>query len=569
MRMRPPPVARTGLAGLALALAGAAPLLHAQTPSAGNPLSQLPAPAPIPQPAAVAPQVELRAPAGPSGSALDRALTPTRFDIEGVDALAFADVARRFTALVGRPTTVGQLVAIANELSTLYKDSGLPLSFVYVPDQRFEGGVVRIVAVEGYIASVRIEGDAGPATPKLRAMAERLTQERPLRLATFERVTQLLARLPGLRVSAEASMPGSTDGATALVLKVQREPYNVSVGADLRQPTSRAVLSGVWNDPLLPGSQLNASTLLGDLRREKLLTLGYSQLVGTDGLTLKAQATAYNGYPDKRAQEGAPLERYNTNRRVELSASYPLMLSARSSLTLNGGFYGVDNTDDYRVPATGLRLIDQARVRALFAQLAYADAQPDRSRSASLLLARGIDGLGASTELRSNVPGLSGPGTSKLDFTRLTLDASQRDRFANRWGTAFGLGAQYSPDSLAASERIAFGGARFGRGYAAGDGAGDSGWGLSAELNRAFPLDMVWLRQVEPYLLLEAAHVSTKLGQPVPRSLRSVALGVRLTDAKHYNLDLAVAKPTGDPAVDNPERKVRLSVQLSYQLAAP
>ena len=552
--------------GLALALAGTVSTLYAQTP-AGNPLSQLPAPAPVPSPAEPAPQVDVRTPAGPAAGRLAQSFVPTRFDIEGVNALAFADVARRFAPLVGKPTTPAQLVAVAAEVTTAYKDGGLPLSFVYIPDQSFAGGVVRVVAVEGYIASVRIEGDAGPAEPKLREMAERLLADRPMRLANFERVTQLLTRLPGLSVAAEASMPGTTDGATALVLKVKRQPYNVSVGADLRQPTSRAVLTGVWNDPLLAGSQLSASTLLGNYSREKLLTLGYSQLVGSDGLTLKAQATRYDGYPDQRYGEGAPLERRNDNRRVELSAAYPLLLNARTSVTLSGGLYGVDNTDDYRVPATGVTLTDQTRVRALFAQLAYADAQPERARSASLMLAHGLDALGASATLRSNVPALSGPGSSKLDFTRLSLDASQRDRFASQWGTAFGVGAQYSPHSLAASERVAFGGARFGRGYAAGDGAGDSGWGVSAELNRAFRTDGQWLKQVEPYLLLEAARVSTRLGRPSPEQLRSVALGIRLTDAKHYNLDLAVAKPTGDASIDNPQRKVRLSVQLSYQLA--
>ena len=49
-------------------------------------------------------------------------------------------------------------------------------------------------------------------------------------------------------------------------------------------------------------------------------------------------------------------------------------------------------------------------------------------------------------------------------------------------------------------------------------------------------------------------------------SLRSVALGVRLSDARHYSLDLAVAKPTGDAALNNPQRDVRVSLLLSYQL---
>lgn len=551
---------------VAMALATVTTGLHAQS-GGGNPLDQLPSSRPLEPGPAPRTTVDVQTPAGPAEPRLARSVTPTRFDIEGVQAIPFAEVANLFAPLAGQPVTVERLVALSRDATALYRERGHPLSFVFVPDQTFDGGVVRIVAVEGYIASVRIEGDTGAAEPKLRQIAERLQAERPLTQANFERVTQLLARLPGVKVDATASLPQTTDGATVLVLKVKRQPYNVSVGADLRQPTSRAVLSGVINDPFWSGGQLSASTLLGKFEREKLLTVGYTQLVGADGLQLKTSFSNYRGYPDEQLGRGAELERFNTNRRLELSASYPLYLSARSSLTLNGGFYAVDNVDDYRESATGGRLTDDTRVRALFAQLAYADAQPDRSRSASVLLAQGLDGAGASAEVRSNINGLSGPGAARLDFTRIAVDASQRDRFANQWGTGVSFGAQYSGHTLASSERVSFGGPRFGRGYAAGDAAGDSGWGVGLEVNRLFKYEGSWLKQIEPYLLVEAARVSTREGTPAPEKLGSVALGVRLSDARYYSLDVAIAKPTGDPAATNPARKPRLSLMLTYQLS--
>ncbi|WP_082754767.1 ShlB/FhaC/HecB family hemolysin secretion/activation protein [Variovorax sp. PAMC 28711] len=562
----PHPMRRVSVV-VALALATTATGLHAQS-GGGNPLDQLPATRPLQPVPPPRTTVDVQAPAGPAEAKLARSVTPSRFDIEGVNAIPFADVANLFAPLAGQPVTVARLVALSRDATALYRERGHPLSFVFVPDQSFDGGVVRVVAVEGYIASVRIEGDSGAAEPKLREIAERLQADRPLSQATFERVTQLLARLPGVKVDATASLPETTDGATVLVLKVKRQPYNVSLGADVRQPTPRAVLSGVLNDPFGSGGQLSASTLLGNFEREKLLTLGYTQLVGADGLQLKTSFSTYRGYPDEQLGRGEPLERFNTNRRFELSASYPLYLSARSSVTLNGGFYAVDNVDDYRERSTGGRLADDTRVRALFAQLAYADAQPDRSRSASVLVAQGIDGVGAQAEVRSNIAGLSGPGSASLDFTRIAFDASQRDRFANQWGTGVSFGAQYSGHTLAASERISFGGARFGRGYAAGDAAGDAGWGVGLELNRLFKFDGVWLNQVEPYLLVEAARVSNHVGTPAPEKLRSVALGVRLSDSRYYSVDIAVAKPTGDASATNPARKPRLSLMLSYQLAA-
>lgn len=553
-----------------LGMAGYAGLLHAQAAAPGNPLDHLPAPQAVPLPPGATPgtRVTVQPPPGAGVERMAQVVRPTRIDIEGVESLPFEEIASRFAPLAGQPVTMARLVEVANGATALYRERGHPLSFVFVPEQDFAGGVVRVVAVEGFIAEIRIEGDAGNAEPKLREIAQRLTAEKPLKLESFERITQLLTRMPGLRVEATAALPASTGGATTLLVKVRREPYNTSINADLRQPTPRAVLQGVWNDPIASGSQVGASTLLGNYAREKLLTLGYSQLVGNDGLTLKAALSSYRGYPDEAMGPGAAIERFNTNRRLDLSAGYPLRLTARSSLTLSAGFYGVDNIDTYRAPATGRQLADDTRVRAVFAQLAYADAQPDRSRSAGVMLAQGLRGAGAAASTSSNVAGLAGINPARLDFTRVTVDASQRDRHASGWGTAVAFGAQYSPHTLAASERISFGGTRFGRGYATGDAAGDSGWGVSGEVNRLFALDTAWLRQVEPYVLVEAARVAVRQGQAAPSNLHSVALGVRFSDNRHYSLDLAVAKPAGDASASNPARKTRFTVLLTYQLKA-
>jgi hemolysin activation/secretion protein len=552
----------------ALALCTAVAALHAQgRPGGGNPLDQLPTPVATPALAPVQLQVEGQAPAGAAVGRADRTVTPSRFDIEGVTAIPFADVAHLFSSMAHQNVAVGRLVAVAAEATALYRASGHPLSFVFVPAQDFKDGVVRVVAVEGFIASVRIEGDAGPAESKLREFTQRLMREHPLKMASFERVSQLLTRVPGITLTAEAALPAGTDGATELVLKVKRQPYNVSLGADLRKPTPRAVLNGVLNDPLVPGGQLSASTLLSNFSKEKLATLGYTQLVGSDGLVIKGNYSDYRGYPDEQYGRGDSIERYNTNRRAELSASYPLILKASSSLTLDAGVYAVNNTDAYRVSQSGVTLTDETRVRALFAQLAWIETTAARARTASVLVAQGFRGAGAAAFQTSNTPGVAGQNTAKLDFTRVAFDASQRDRYANDWGTAISFGAQYSANTLAASERISFGGARFGRGYAPGDAAGDSGAGLGIELNREFKVDGgPWVQQVEPYVLYEVAQLQTEIGEPMPKRLGSAALGMRWSDRKHYSLDLALAKPTGDAALTNPQRRVRASLLLTYQL---
>src|SRR6266702_1383638 len=92
---------------------------------------------------------------------LARHLTPTRVQVEGVKSIPFDDVAQRFTPLVGKDTTIGDLIQVANGVTKLYQDRGYALSFAFIPAQTFEGGVVRVTVVEGYVSAVKVTGKPG------------------------------------------------------------------------------------------------------------------------------------------------------------------------------------------------------------------------------------------------------------------------------------------------------------------------------------------------------------------------------------------------------------------------
>jgi hemolysin activation/secretion protein len=563
--LRPPFALGFVLAAAGLCLPLAMRPAQAQAPaSGGNPVDSLPTPA-LPSAPPVAPPDTriLQAPAAPQPPA-DRTLTPRRFEIEGVQTLPFDEVAALFTPLAGQATTVAALSQIAQQVTALYQRAGYALSFAYLPEQDFAGGTVRVAVVEGHIASVQIEGDAGPSEARIRELAEPLRQERPLRLDTFQRYTQLMGQLPGVSVEATAVPPTRTDGAGALQLKVVRQPYQISLGMDLRTQQPRAILTGAVNDPLVAGGRLSGSTLLGAQDGERYGALAYSQVVGSEGLSLRFETSLYEGNPDAHLDTPPPVRRHTTYRRAELSARYPLRLSADGSVYLSGGIYGVNNVDDYNIPTSGVALSDDVRVRAVYAQASFSQTSRQRARYLALRLTRGLDALGASSEVRTNVPGVSLVNTARLDFTRLGLDASQRDEWGQGWGTAVSFGAQYSPDILPATERVSFGGTRFARGYAAGEVASDSGWGLGLEANRSFALDTRYVTQVQPYVLLEKARVYSQAGSLGFSRLASTSLGLRVSGGGFYTVDLALSKPTGDASPNNPEREPRLSALINY-----
>jgi hemolysin activation/secretion protein len=556
------PITRQVLLAGAVFWTAAAAQAQALAPAA-SPLDALPR-STLPEPAGI--EVEVTPPAPPAAGLLATSLTPRRFDIEGVVSIPFEEVAALFTPLVGRAVTLGEVVERSQQATQLYQRRGYALSFFFVPQQDLRDGAVRVVAVEGHVQALQIDGDAGAAEPKLREIAERLRREKPLRRETFEHVTELLGRLPGLSLQAEVRLPTSTDGASTLLLKVRRKPYDVVVGLEARKPHPRAVLTGSVNDLIAPGSQLGASVLLSSARKDDYQTLHYQQFVGERGWSVKGTLSRYRGDPDEQLGLEGLLPRETRVNRAEIAASYPWFLSRSASWTLGLSLYGVDTRDTTSNPANGAYLSEDTRTRVLQAQIAHAQHQATRSRQASLTLSHGLRALGASAAYLSNVPGLAGPSPVTLGFARLQAEAAQADRFANGFGTAVSLALQYSPHLLPSSEKVSFGGSRFGRGYAGGEAVGDSGWGLGLELNKAFKADGGWLRQWQPYVLLEAARVHLRQGRPMPQRLRSVSLGLRLSDHQRYSLDIAVSKPTGDASLSNPDRDWRASLLYSYRL---
>jgi len=540
---------------------------QAQTPSAsGNPINTLPAFQPLADPADKAKARVLDAPL-PTQPRLARNVTPQRFEIEGVQSIPFAKVAALFTPLAKQSTTVAKLADVARQVTDMYKESGYALSFAYVPEQDFKDGTVRIVAVEGFVESITIQGDAGPAAARIREIAQLIRQNRPLQLANFERYTQLMGQLPGVTVDAQATPSAQTDGAGSLLVKVARKPYDISLGADIRSSRPRAVVTGTVNDPLLPGSRLSATTLLGSPKGEFFGSLAFSQVIGNEGLTVKSETTAYRGNPDAYLDTPPPIQRYTDYLRSELSASYPVILKRRESLYVSSGIYAVNNTDSYTNPATLQSLTDQVNVRAVFAQAAYTIHTDVRAQYVSLRLAQGMDALGAGSSRQAHPSaGSVQVNPARLDFTRVLLDASQRNAWGQGWGTGMAFTTQYSPDVLPNSEKLSFGSTRFARGYSAGDAAGDSGWGIGLEGNRSFPVKLPYINQIEPYVLLESARVYNHLGQAQLSKLSSASVGVRLSNGRYYKVDFAVSKPIGDAPSTNPERHLRMSLLASYSL---
>ena len=533
----------------------------AQNLPSGNPIDTLPLPTQLSPPqweTNTAPTLSITPRLQPV-QPLEQKIQVNSVQIAGVHALPFASIAAFFEPLSGKQATIAQLAQAVTQATQAYQQAGFPLSFAYLPEQSFDNGVVRVTVVEGHINRVVLEGDSGKSEALLQAIVQPLEENKPLSQAAFERQTILLSRLEHLQVSASAAPPTTTDGGTTLILKLDRKPILFSVGADLRQGDPKAAATLTLNEPLWSGSQWQFSALLDNWNKERFASVTLNQALNAQGTRLSANFSDFKG---KDNFAGDALQDTTTQQRLSVGITHPLHLSNTGSSIVGLSFFGINYKKNYDFFQNLLNLSAQEKVRALQAHWDWKKQSPSWQQSARIAFTQGLDALGA--DLNSSELLIENP--AKLDFSRIDFDYSARWRAQSMWGVAAGIGGQASPDSLPTSERVSFGGTRYGRGYRSGEAAGDQGLGASIEANRQFVLTSKWLKSVEPYLLYEQARTWFHQANWQGQTLKSSSFGIRLSDNKHYALDLAVSKPQGDASPYNPEKKLRYSLSLVYQL---
>lgn len=508
-------------------------------------------------------------------------IKPSAFGIKGVKSLPFKDVSGVFTPYVNKEITLGKLVELTQQVTALYREKGYPLSFCYVPNQDYNAPHLLIVVVEGFIEHINIEGNPGGAETKMREIGERLLAEKPLTQDTMERYVSMMSQLPGLNVQADLQLPKKADGGTDLTLKVKRRPVDAYGRLELVDTFTRVNLTAkeVALTPL--AEQVTFSTLLSK-SDEEYFGGTYTQMLGTDGLTVSFDASSYDG--DQAGTFGPGVGRKVSSNRFGVNVSYPFLLTLSKLFSGNAGFYSSKFTDYtsqniISKPASGVKVSSfsstsdfETDVRAFSWGMSYSERLASQVRAANIVMTKGIDGLGSSKKfdqsfiyggracqtLRTYVHDDDSPCVNSIsmnnpydiDFFKLNAIVNQKDFYwGGLLGTSLIVSGQYSGDRLPITERIIYGGYNFARAYRPGKIAGDSGIGASFEVNSLVPynlsLPLYNIKGFQPYVLFESAwaHSKDNINQGDDHLL-SGSLGLRVlnADSQALSVDFSVSQ---------------------------
>ncbi|MDE3737428.1 POTRA domain-containing protein [Pseudomonas resinovorans] len=480
--------------------------------------------------------------------------------IEGGSVYSTDQLKAVYQPFVGRDTSLAELIEATRGVTRRYQEDGYLLSYAFLPVQGFEQGRVRVVLVEGYVKDYQVDGDIGAVRTHVDKLVARLQGERPLTRKAFERYTSLMGRIPGVTLNARVPPPATTDGASRLHIRASRKPWTSSINfSEDNRGSAQAVLGFSSNAQTALAEQVSVSVLVPPGEdEERYYRLDYSQYLGSEGTRLNLYGSHYRSEPNDnlRLANGLELERQLRNDRLSIGISHPVIAAQKEWLSLGARLYGVNDRARYEVVGYPIGVDVDTDLRALAFEGDWSRNDDRRLRILSAGLYHGVDALGARTD----------NGLFDLELTRLRLSGVQSERFGEHWQGVLSAALYWSEDSLPDAEQVVFGGQNFGRGYPSDQASGDKGWGAAAELNYSHRREGQWLRLLQPYVVVDTARAWFN-EQPLVRShLSSLATGLRLGDARYYNVALEVAKPMSDEALDSRNRSPRVTLSFSYQL---
>lgn len=514
---------------------------------------------PVPNDASIA--VPEASAAHPPPGAADISFQLSRVTVEGATRLSAQELERYYAALVGHTVSVADMFAVAAAIENDYRSKGYVTTRALLPEQQIEGGAVRIVVVEGFIADITFAQDIGAARAQIEALLAPLRGVKPIDIATIERRLLLANDLHGIQVRGTLQPSASERGASTLVVATERDPVDLSMLLDNRNSPYTGS-----NETLVRGSLNSFTRHAGTValqaktafpyRREHLFQGSYEQSIGGNGLTAGVSALAAKSRPGRNL---TPLDVDSTAKSASATAGYPLIRSRRMNLRIDGTFEYNDLDTD---------VLDRAytrdRLRVLRIGMTF-----DRSDSwrgvnvGRVSVSQGFDIFGASQPKSETLSRYEG----RSDFTKLGVQFARLQTLTDNVSVLASVIGQVTWDSLLASEQIALGGAEFGRAYDNSEISGDKGIDGVLELRYRPAAAHEFWNATQFYVYYDIGKIwNVATEYPQEESLASAGAGVRVQLPGNFYASLEVAQPLTHVVASEGDKPTRLFFSIATHL---
>jgi hemolysin activation/secretion protein len=494
------------------------------------------------------------------------------FDVEGNTVLKAEAIEAAVTPFLGLKKTIADAEGARAALEKVYQNAGYLTVFVDLPEQRIDGGTVRLAVAEGRVERLRVSGSHYFSQNYIRSKVPELSDGKVPNFNEVQRELAAVNRTEDRRVQ-PIMRAGQEPGTVETELKVDDQlPAGLSVELNDRHAASttpwRLVLSGHYDNLFQRDHSVSFSvtTAPEDTRQARVLSLNYL-IPGDD----QSSWVLYAINSNSNVQTLGAVDVIGKGTILGLRHVSPLLSTPdqNHSFTL-----GLDYKDLQNLTRTGTAQV-ATPLHYLPLSMAY-NGSVDQGEGRSALvnvqmlaslrpvLRRDVNCVGVSSDQFScNRNGGDGGFATLRSDLRETL-ALGPGRLQLR------LGAQVASGPVPSGEQYTIGGADSVRGYLEAEGAGDGAvlgsmeW-RSRDLSSS---STTWPWRVSGLGFLDVARAYTyepATGQAPHISLAGAGLGLRLNLRKSIAGDLDLAWPL-KATVNTPLGRPRLHVRFSAQL---
>jgi hemolysin activation/secretion protein len=531
------------------AVAATAPAV-AQAPPATSPVPQgSPVPRILPPaPPAVGPGTVMPPPSAPGAEMPNRPVRVSSVDVEGVTAYPQPEIVQLTAGLVGPSVPLPQIDAARQAILQRYRADGYVLTTVSA--NLDANGRLRFAVTEGRIASVKLDGDIGPAGTQVLRFLNRLTEKQPIDSVTLERYLLLAQDVPGVSLRAVLEPSPDQPGALNLIAQVSRQAVSGLATLDNRafNETGPIEMLGLldFNSFTQFGEKTEISYYHTFPNSQNYGQASTEMFIGASGL----KARVYGGYGKTIPTGSLGQSGYDGTTTVfGALASYPVIRSRQQTLNVYLAFDALDS--NISTTTSGIRLqssYDALRIMRLGEDYALSDTLLGAERSAinalSVRISEGMKLLGATTNgIATNAPRQD----EQTGFTKINFETSRTQTLFSPWEGAsvalMGLlTGQWSGNILPPAEQFYLGGARFTRGYYAGQVPGDKALAATVELqlNTGFEtrvFDKSLNISTQFYLFYDWGETWQNLSTDKSAMINSAGGGVRMQITRYTEVD--------------------------------
>ncbi len=426
----------------------------------------------------------------------------------------------------GTELTLTDIYGLADRLTEFYQDHGYSLTVVTVPAQRMLGGVLRLEVVEGRVGKLIFAGNQHYSDALLAHHLDRIKPGTILRFADLEGELLRLNDLPGL-VARSVLVPGEASGTTDINLRMEEKMVSASTVLD---NTGRKVI-GKWrlgadftiNNPSRFGDALTFGYTHSQHNLLRQGRFGYGFPVWPDGTRMNL---SYSRAEYDVGEEFATLDIAGVSETARMELSHPFIRSRRLNLTGTiGGTHVRGRADMQDVP------LNDDTLNFLETGLNFSR----RSDSGDLANFSGL----FSANFKNNPDGSRGGALPP----KLELHGDYEHLLWQNWSALLRGEAVLSTDALPDSNKYSIGGPASVRGFVSSQLRGDQGAMGSCEIRRGLVLghaDLLLRGFVDAG---EVRYENPLADGSRSDSLASAGLGISISKAGKYMLDLQWAKP--------------------------